>query len=295
MKGTRILKRELLSPNQQYNLSIAEKWIDQLISEDLSPKTIKNYHGNLKIFLTQLNKPVNELSYEDIANFLNSIKHLSNSTREHYICALLSFFTYCVDQGHMSKVLIKKRWRIKQNKLLPRPLDRPQRAEIRILAEQLSDRDRALIEFSLFSGCRANEVSALDICDFDFANKTANVMGKGRKPRIVYYSDTAALLLQKISQDREPNSPMFLNNRGQRLTTRSIHKIVSCAGIQMETVNHNIGPHVLRHTFASHMLSNGADLLVVAQALGHASLQTTRGYAKNLDDDLIIKFHKRMG
>ncbi len=291
MKGVDLM----IIQNYQYNTIIAEEYIEFLKHEDLSPLTVKNYNYKLQHFLKVQEKKIDALNYEDVANFLNSKQHLSNSSRLLYITALSSFFTFCVSKGYMSIVLIKKRWRVKRKKLLPKPLGRPERAELRILSEQLSDRDRAIIEFILSSGCRENEASTLDIGDFNFKSRTVKVMGKGRKERTVQYSDTAALLLQKISQGRDTDSPMFLNKYNQRLSNKGIYDVVSCAGIQMETVNHNIGPHVLRHTFGSHLLSNGADLLTVSKALGHAHVQTTLGYAKNLDDDLVIKFHKLIG
>lgn len=290
-----MMEQTVSSNIYQYNQSVAEEYYKDLIDQDLSPGTVTTYHKKLQKFLRYLNKPIDELTYEDVAQFLNSIKHLANSTRELHASVLTSFFTYCVGKGYMEKVLMKNRWRVKQKKLLPRPLDRPQRAELRIIAERLSDRDRAIIEFILSSGCRNNEVSMTNIIDFNFSNNTAIVMGKGRKPRKVRYSDTAALLLKRISHGRDPKSPMFINNRGQRLSNSGIHSIVFCASFQMDTVNHNIGPHILRHTFASHMLSNGADIFAVARSLGHAYVQTTNGYAKNLDDDLVVKFHKKMG
>jgi integrase/recombinase XerD len=285
----------VLTKAQQHNQAIYKEYVEWLIKEKKAATTVASYSFQTQQFLKQINKIIDALTYEDVGNYLHSQLHLSKASRSLTISVLRSFFRFCVSKGYMAKVLIKKRWRVRLDRLLPKPLDRAQRAELRIVAEHLLDQDRALIEFILSNGCRVNGVSALNIGDFNFHNNTVNVMGKGSKPYVVNYSDTAAMLLQKISQGRYKSEPMFLNHRKQRISNRGIYDIIACVGIQMETVEDRIGPHKLRHTFLSHMLSNGADLVVVADAAGHADVQTTLGYAKNIDDDLITKFHKRMG
>ena len=287
-----------LTPNQQYNQSIVEEYLESQRLESLknkaSPLTIRTYRYQLKTIIN-LDKKINELTYEDVKDLINSKQHLKKRTRMNFISTLSSLFTFCVKKGYMSKVLIKKRWRIKPDKLLPKPLSRIQRAELRVLAEEFCDRDRAIIELLLSSGCRVNEASQLNVGDFDFEHKKVIVLGKRSKKRPVYFSDTAAMLLRRISQGRDADSPMFVNKYGNRLSNRGIYSIVNCAGLQMETIDDYVGPHRLRHTFGSHQLSNGADLVDVANDMGHVDVQTTLGYAKNLDEDLIIKFHKRMG
>jgi integrase/recombinase XerC len=144
-------------------------------------------------------------------------------------------------------------------------------------------RDLAVIELLYASGMRVSELAALDIDDIDFSRKTALVMGKGNKERIVPFGVPAAEALQAYLELRrlmitDRSGPaVFLGARGSRLGVRAVYDLVA-------TILHNVpgtgpsGPHALRHTAATHLLDGGADLRVVQELLGHASLGTTQIY-----------------
>jgi integrase/recombinase XerC len=152
-------------------------------------------------------------------------------------------------------------------------------------------RDRAVLEVFYSTGIRVSELVGLDWSDVDFQLGIVRVLGKGSKERIVPIGEIALQALREYSQDLHKRwqlrckgeTPIFLNNRGGRITTRSAARIVEKhlkrAGIPVK-----MGPHGLRHSFATHLLNSGADLRVIQELLGHASLSTTQRYTHvNLD------------
>jgi integrase/recombinase XerC len=155
----------------------------------------------------------------------------------------------------------------------------------------LPNRDRAILEVFYSTGIRVSELVGLNWSDVDFQLGIVRVVGKGSKERIVPIGQMALDALGDYSQDLRKKwslacrgeSPVFLNHRGGRITTRSVARIVEKhlreAGIAVK-----MGPHGLRHSFATHLLNSGADLRVIQELLGHASLSTTQRYTHlNLD------------
>jgi integrase/recombinase XerC len=151
-------------------------------------------------------------------------------------------------------------------------------------AGPLALRDRAFLELLYASGLRVSELTGLDVDDVDLARGLVRVLGKRRKERIVPFGRTADAALRRWLADGRPalasarsGAPLFLNQRGGRLTQRSIarrlDRWVLSAGLRR-----HVHPHVLRHCFATHLLGNGADLRGIQELLGHASLSTTQRY-----------------
>jgi integrase/recombinase XerC len=147
------------------------------------------------------------------------------------------------------------------------------------------ERDRALFELLYATGLRVSEAAGLDLEDVDFSARMARVTGKGGKQRIVPFGEEAEAALRDYLPARaalrqgcdDDGEPLFVNTRGGRLTTRSMARLLKrrlrAAGLPAE-----ISPHALRHTFATHLLSAGADLRSIQELLGHASLSTTQKY-----------------
>jgi integrase/recombinase XerC len=146
-------------------------------------------------------------------------------------------------------------------------------------------RDRALLELLYACGLRVAECCGLDLEDVDRRHGTVRVLGKGNRERMVPVGDEALAALDRYLEGRVASpggrkgaaGPLFRNPRGQRLTTRSVHRIVGrrarAAGIARR-----VTPHTLRHTFATHLLGEGADLRVIQELLGHRRLSTTQRY-----------------
>jgi integrase/recombinase XerC len=166
----------------------------------------------------------------------------------------------------------------------------------------LGKRDRAILELLYASGMRVSELAGLDLEDIDFKHESIRVRGKGRKERIVPFGSKAKealqeymgvrgeLLIEAPETERDPNI-LFLNYQGTRITTRSVGRMLDkyvreCAMI------HNISPHSLRHSFATHLLSAGADLRAIQEMLGHARLSTTQIYTQVSMEKLMEVYDK---
>ena len=174
----------------------------------------------------------------------------------------------------------------KVTKRLPRYLSQ-QDAES--LVEALEDetpfglRDRAILELLYGAGLRVSELVGLDGLDIDLANRQARVLGKGGHERVALFGDLAADALHRYLEDGRPElaagveAALFLNRSGGRLSARSVQTIVRRMGMQAG-IAQRVHPHLLRHSFATHMLEGDADLRVVQHLLGHASADTTQIY-----------------
>lgn len=162
-------------------------------------------------------------------------------------------------------------------------------------------RDKAIISIMYASGLRLQEVSTLLLVNVDFSNSYLKVLGKGNKERIVPFYEEAGEILQlyisKVRSKIDVNNceSVFLNKHGNPLSKRYIEKIVEKVGV-MAGINRKVHPHMLRHSFATHLLDNGADLRVVQELLGHENLSTTQIYTHITIDklkDVIDKSHPR--
>jgi len=144
--------------------------------------------------------------------------------------------------------------------------------------DEVSRRDRAILEVLYASGVRVAELSGLDVEDVDLREGGVRVLGKGRKERIVPLGTKAVEALRAYLGAREgARGPLFRNPRGGRLTVRSLHRIVR-ARARAAGLAGRVTPHTLRHTFATHLLDAGADLRLIQELLGHARLATTQRY-----------------
>ena len=155
----------------------------------------------------------------------------------------------------------------------------------------LDVRDRAVLEVFYSTGIRLSELVGLNWADIDFQLGIIRVVGKGSKERIVPIGEIALQALQDYAQEQRKKwnfsckgeTPVILNNRGERITTRSVARIVE-KHLKQAGIPIKMGPHGLRHSFATHLLNSGADLRVIQELLGHASLSTTQKYTHlNLD------------
>jgi integrase/recombinase XerC len=157
--------------------------------------------------------------------------------------------------------------------------------------KSLDVRDRAILEFFYSTGVRVSELVRLNWGDIDFQLEIVRVVGKGLKERIVPFGSVAKEALETYAAEQRKlwrypcrgETPVFLNDRGKRITARSVARIVE-KHLRQAGIAVKIGPHGLRHTFATHLLNSGADLRVIQEMLGHASLSTTQRYTHvNLD------------
>jgi len=166
--------------------------------------------------------------------------------------------------------------------LLDRPLD----------LSEAGRRDRALLELLYASGLRVAECCGLDLEDLDRHGATVRVLGKGDRERVVPVGDEAlAALGAYLALRSEGRGPLFRNHRGGRLTTRSVHRIVKRLA-RAAGITRRVSPHTLRHTFATHMLGEGADLRLIQELLGHRRLSTTQRYTHVSPEHLMKVYDK---
>ena len=216
-------------------------------------------------------------------------KDYSKATIARKLATLRSFYKFLVKTNRCSVNPLATVRTPKQEKKLPRFLEYE---EVKRLLETppigtwLGARDRAILETLYSTGIRVSELVALNMDDIDFLGEVIHVRGKGKKERIAPISSSALQAIQHYMEFRNKRAQsnsnfdsrvLFVNKHGQRLSTRSVRRKMD-KYLKMAGLDPNISPHTLRHSFATHMLNNGADLRSVQELLGHQSLSTTQVY-----------------
>lgn len=214
------------------------------------------------------------------------------------LVAVRSFHGFCASEGLLATDPSEEVGGPRVPPGIPKALTEP---EVEALLETVAgddaraDRDRAILETLYATGIRISELVGLDLDDIDLESGTIRVIGKGDKERVVPVGRTARSVLQAYltsgrvelvgSGRGSGGSAVFLNARGGRLTRQGCWKIVGLAG-RRAGLSDRLSPHVLRHSCATHMLDHGADIRVVQELLGHASISTTQVYTKVSPDRL---------
>lgn len=239
---------------------------------------------------TDLKQKLVGMDAEQIRRYLAYLGKMdySKSTVARKLATLRSFYKFCLRRSYVEANPLASIRTPKQEKRLPKFLDIEQ---INTLLQTPDDgtllgaRDRAMLEVLYSTGIRVSELVDLNIGDVDSLGQSLRVRGKGRKERVAPIGPTALAAINRYMELRkaDPRSAnfnqeaLFVNKHGQRLSTRSVRrkldKYLSQAGLDP-----TISPHTLRHTFATHMLDNGADLRSVQELLGHQSISTTQVY-----------------
>ncbi len=220
--------------------------------------------------------------------FLNE-KNYSKATTARKLATLRSFYKFLVKRNHLASNPVTGIRTPKQDKKLPRFLEYDQ---VKKLLETpptdnwLGARDRAILETLYSTGMRVSELVALNMDDIDFLGEVVHIRGKGKKERIAPISSSTLQVIQHYMEFRNKRAQsnsnfdskvLFVNKHGRRLSTRSIRRKMD-KYLKMAGLDPSISPHTLRHSFATHMLNNGADLRSVQELLGHQSLSTTQIY-----------------
>jgi integrase/recombinase XerC len=224
------------------------------------------------------------------------------STIARKLSALRSFYAYLDREGMISENPMSSVLTPKQERPIPHylPVDDMFRLLDAIPVEDvLGLRNRAMFELLYSTGIRVSELAGLDTQDLDPSSAMVRVIGKGNRERLVPVGEKAlrsiAAYRKRLKTERriavDDGGPMFLNNRGGRLTTRSIARILKRLAQQIG-VEIPVSPHGLRHSFATHLLDAGADLRAVQELLGHKSLSTTQKYTHVSIDKLMAAYDK---
>lgn len=276
---------------------ILNEYLLSLKLENKAVATIVKYREILERFFRECKIPIEDLVSDDVRTWLDEYSvGKKPKTVDLVLSTLSSFFTFCLNEEYIERTVMKKRWRPKIPKSLPKYLDEFEFARVKRIAEQTPIRDRALILFLFSSGCRVSEASSLNIQNVDLGKRTAEVLGKGKKIRHIHFSEECALVLEKYILNRNPKplEPLFKNKFGNRLLVGGIQQVVKKVGIKA-ALNQSFHPHCCRHTFATNMLARGADLNFIADEMGHEDLNTTRIYARIPTEDMMAKYQNIMG
>ncbi len=227
------------------------------------------------------------MNKSDVINYLKYLDELkfSNKTISRHLSTLRSFYNYLVEIKVLNDNLYRRIKNPKVPKKLPNYLSI---IEVDEIIESIEEKDKndirnkCIFELLYSSGIRVSEASNIKLNDIDLNNMTIKVLGKGNKERIVFFGLPCKNILEKYLNVRnefikKPINYLFINKLGGQLSRESIEYIIDKI-IKESKVNHKISPHTLRHTFATHLLDNGADLKSVQEMLGHENLNTTEIY-----------------
>lgn len=269
---------------------LLESFIKHLSDErNYSEHTVKAYRGDLENFRDFLLKEEKEIEDADIATINAYVSTLygknSPSSVERKVSAIRSFFSYLVRKGLATQNPAKLVRTPKKEKHLPVFLSVDEVFNLVDVKDSeknpLRVRDRAILELLYSSGLRVSELAGATLADLSMGEAIMRVRGKGNKERIVPVGSKALSALGEYLDIRKTLKPasdrIFLNSRGGGITTRSLARIIKKYGL-VSGISKNVSPHVLRHSFATHLLAGGADLRAIQEMLGHASLSTTQRY-----------------
>ncbi|KUO74383.1 MAG: integrase [Desulfosporosinus sp. BRH_c37] len=252
--------------------------------EGLSPLTLEAYALELRIFSEHINKATDEVTTSDIRLFLGGFDHLKTSSVSKKLSVLKSMFGWLANEGVISKDVTKQIKPPKKEKRSPKALTIEELEMIREAC--ITPRERAMIEVYYATGARLTEVQKLNRQDIDYQAMSVLVVGKGDKERTVYFSFKAMYHLKKYLMRRTDDvDALFVTERRpyRRLSTKGIQRAVKRIAARSE-VTKNVHTHVFRHTFATLMLNNGADLVAVQGLLGHVDPATTLIYSVLSDE-----------
>ncbi|NIA23467.1 MAG: tyrosine recombinase XerC [Proteobacteria bacterium] len=285
-----MVDRETESGNYRKYL---KKFLDHLENvKRFSEKTIISYKSDLNQFFSYIKERENIENIEEtkkihIREFISSLMRygFDRSSANRKLSAIKSFFSFLTETEVIGKnpaILIKAP---KTDKKLPSYLTVEEINRLMTLPDTnkwKGLRDRAILELLYSTGMRASELINLNVDDIDFEDETVKVFGKGKKERIIPFNQSSANAIKNYLTVRgkmikEKENALIINKNGIRLSQRSLVRIVK-SYINVAAPGKKASPHVLRHTFATHLLDSGADLRAVQALLGHSSLATTQIY-----------------
>jgi integrase/recombinase XerC len=270
-----------------------------------SPATTRAYGQDLEQFAAHLERELRrdprpaEIDHVMIRGFLAELhqRGLRKVSTARKLAALRTFFRWLCREGVLEANPARLLLAPRRERRIPSVLDEAQVTELLDAPGDglVAVRARAVLELLYAAGIRCAELVALDTDDLDLAGRTVRVLGKGRKERIVLFGGRAQQALREWLALRAALRPkddaVFLNARGGRLSDRSIRKLVEDR-VKAVALERRCSPHTLRHSFATHLLSRGADLRAIQELLGHASLSTTQRYT-HVDTRHLLEVYRK--
>ena len=277
---------------------------------NLSVNTIKSYRSDLKKFEFYLSKTsakkLRFIGPEIVREFLyEQSKRVSAKTQGRIISTLKTFFNFLVLEKLINDSPIENIDYPKIDSKIPLVLSTDEIDKIISCAfsKKFGLRNQTIIEIMYSCGLRVSEVTEMKISNIFFDESLIKILGKGNKERFIPLSRTAKKLLynyitynrKNLSQDKQSIDIVFLNNRGKKLTRVMVYNIINDAALEAK-IKKKISPHTLRHSFATHLIENGASIISIQKMMGHENVVTTEKYLHVNKKHLIetmIKFHPR--
>lgn len=273
-------------------------------------ETIKSYESDILQFFSYCDtrgQNFLNVSYEfsrEYLRFLNEELKEKPASISRKISSLRSFYQFLIREERTKVNYFKLLVLPKNDKKLPRFFEYQELEELFSVPDKktpLGQRDSLVLEMLYATGCRVSELVSIKLEDIDFSKMRIKIMGKGKKMRYVYFEEICKNALTLYLEDgrnsllKTPTNILFLNHLGSPLTTRGVRYILDQI-IRKTSIHKNISPHMLRHSFATHLLNEGCDLLSVQELLGHDSLKATSIYTHITTDrmkDVYLKTHPR--
>lgn len=260
----------------------------------LSSNTIKSYFNDLKNFDLFFKGKLNNLVYEDMRKYIDSLQDKDSRTISHYITVINSFYTFLVNDGYITENPCANLAAPKLPKKLPNYLTEDEIEKLLNinLITPYDYRNKAMMELLYATGLRITELCNLKIVDIDINNCFIRVMGKGKKERIVPVTDLALKYLtiyvteyRNIILKDKISDYLFISNSLTNISRQGFFKIIK-KECKRAGIIKNVSPHVLRHSFATHLLKHGADLRIIQELLGHEDISTTQIYAHLVNEKI---------
>ncbi len=284
------MEKWLKRKNKDSYLYSDEHYIERFLSflsyeRGYSSNTLSSYKIDLKELSNFLNKKGNSLvkaSKDDLSQFISilSERGFTNNTIIRKLASIRTFYKYLLSEGIIEEDLVSFLDTPKKEKKIPKVLFEDQIEKLLeqpLLQEERYARERSILELLYSCGLRVSEIVNLTINDINLEDGFLRIKGKGNKERIVPLGSKAISALREYLKQRRhiKEKRLFLNSRNKGLSRQSVWLIVKQFA---NNVGLDISPHTLRHSFATHLLDNGADLRVVQELLGHSSISTTQIY-----------------
>lgn len=261
----------------------------------LGDSTIESYKLDLNSFDSFISKDFISITKEDVVKYINYLREsMSVSSINRHISSLKGFYNFLLEEGFIKESPLENVSVMKTGKRLPKYLsiDEVDKLLNFSLITAFDYRNKAMLEVMYATGLRVSELVSLEYSNVDLYNAIVRVKGKGKKTRIVPIGETASYYLKLYMENyrnelllKENYNELFLNNHGKPITRHGFNFILENIRVKTD-IDKEITPHILRHSFATHLLEGGADLRSIQEMLGHENISTTNIYTYVVNDIL---------